>query len=292
MDLHRGRGFSEPLRALAWACGVVLLVALTVTVWGKEKIKVEELVARHLESIGTAEAREGVENILATGKGSVIPKRGGAGRIDGAARVVSEPDTTLVYVKFGNPGYDYEALLFDGEDTDFGQMQPGQRSPLGSLVQSQDLILKEGLIGGALTLDWPFHHIDEKNPKLNYKGVKKRDGERHHEVEYRARKGRTDFRIRLYFDEETFRHVESDYRLTISARMGADPRSSSQQQETRYRLVERFSDFRQENGLTLPHRYLISYTRQSQSTLEVDWEIQLDDFQFNQSLEGAYKIHN
>ncbi|HSR70613.1 MAG TPA: hypothetical protein VLU25_21985 [Acidobacteriota bacterium] len=269
---------------------VACLCLVTPGLWGKEKITVEELVASHLDSIGTAEARARVESITATGNGSAIPRIGGSGKLVGSARMLSEPGKSLIYMNFATPDYAEEALLFDGESVEVGQMSPGQRSPLGNLLKTQELPLREGLIGGTLSRDWPFLNLPERDPKLKYKGLRKLDGVKYHEVEYKARKGKTDFRIRLYFEQETFRHVLSDYRMSISASMGSRPIDSSQQSETRYVLIEEFSDFRQEGGLTLPHKYVIRYTREGNATLKIDWELELEEFTFNQPLQGAFKI--
>lgn len=275
-----------PAVVLAAACGW----ALTLQAWGKDKITPEELVARHLDSIGTAEARAAFSNLVATGDASVIPRLGGSGRIDGGLRMTSAPDRCLIYMKFDNPNYPREGLLFDGDKADVAFIKPGQRSPLGQFLYTQDMPLKEGLIAGTLSRDWPLLNLEENNPRLKYRGLRKRDNEKYHELEYRARKGRTDLTIRLYFEQDTYRHVQTEYRMSIAAGMGSRPEESSQQSETRFKLVEEFSDFRQENGLTLPHQYVIHYDATGNSTLRIDWEMRLQDFQFNQPLEGAFQI--
>lgn len=282
---------SSPLIKRLGPLGLAALLAGgTWSLQAKDKMTPEELVARHLESIGTAEARAGFSNLTAAGQASAIPRVGGSGRIDGQGRITSAPDRCLIYMRFDNPNYIQEALLFNGDSVEVAFMKPGQRSPLGELLYTQDLLLKEGLFGGTLTRHWPLLDLEGNNPNLKYRGLRKIDKEKYHELEYRARKGKTDMRIRLYFEQETFRHVQSDYRMTIAAAMGARPEDSSQQSETRYHLIEEFSDFRPENGLTLPHQYRIRYDVSGNSTLRIDWEMILEQFQFNQPLEGAFRI--
>ncbi len=295
MKLHQRKNQSQPSKqALKWVLLGVLgacIWASTLTVWGKDKIKIEELIARHLESIGTAEARAGIESIVATGEASAIPRVGGSGKNDGDLRMISTSGKSLIYMKFYSPDYAEEALLFDGKKVDVGQMRPGTRSPLGQLLYTQDLPLKEGLWGGTLSRDWPLLSMEAKQPRLKYRGLRKVDKEKYHEVEYRARKGGTDFKIRLYFDQEHFRHVRTTYQMSIAAPMGSRPGLSSQQSETRIGLIEKFSDFRQENGLTLPRHYVIRYSNVGSKTLRIDWEMKVNDIQFNQPLEGAFVIH-
>ncbi len=294
MKLHQRKNHSNLSKQALWvALGalVACIWALPLSAWGKDKIKVEDLVARHLESIGTAEARAGIENIVATGEASAIPRVGGSGKIEGDLRIISTTNRSLIQMNFASPDYAQEALLFDGKKVDVGQMRPGTRSPLGKLLYSQELPLKEGLVGGVLSRNWPFLNMEAKQPRLKYRGLRKVEKEKHHEVEYRARKGRTDFRIRLYFDQEHFRHVQTNYRMSIAAPMGSRPDQSSRQSETRLSVIEQFSDFREENGLTLPHHYMIRYIAEGSSTLRIDWEMKVQNVQFNQPLEGAFVIY-
>jgi hypothetical protein len=54
--------------------------------------------------------------------------------------------------------------------------------------------------------------------------------------------------------------------------------------ETRYRLVEEFSDFKTEGAMTLPHTYKIHFEQQGAGTQISDWVMTLVKFDFNQHL--------
>jgi len=58
--------------------------------------------------------------------------------------------------------------------------------------------------------------------------------------------------------------------------------------ESRYRLIEEFSDFKPEQGLTLPHKYKIEFSADTQSgTFQADWTLTLTTFAFNEKIDPA-----
>ena len=60
------------------------------------------------------------------------------------------------------------------------------------------------------------------------------------------------------------------------------------QRSTRFRLIEDFSDFKQEGKLTLPHRYKLVLEIDNQTNMSTDgWEMTLSQFAFNEDLEDS-----
>ena len=59
--------------------------------------------------------------------------------------------------------------------------------------------------------------------------------------------------------------------------------TSAVQQEFRYTIEERFSDFQTDNGITLPRRYDLQYTEELQTgqTRLYDWDMTADKIQNN-----------
>jgi hypothetical protein len=90
-------------------------------------------------------------------------------------------------------------------------------------------------------------------------GREKVNGRELRQVDYTPKK-HTDLEIQLYFEPDTFRHVMTVYSLTISPQMGRSEIATARQQETRYRLEERFADFKSIDGLTLPEKWTIEFT--------------------------------
>jgi hypothetical protein len=68
-------------------------------------------------------------------------------------------------------------------------------------------------------------------------------------------KKHSDLEIQLYFEPDTLRHVMTVYLLTISPQMAHSEIDTARQQESRYRLEERFADFKSVDDLTLPGRW-------------------------------------
>lgn len=216
----------------------------------KEKLKPEELVALHLESVGPAESLAGRTSCAAQGqtKFEVIGDRG---LLNGPSNLLSEGKKLHMAMIFSVDTYPGEEMVFDGEKVEVGQLQPGVRTALGEFLLQYDEIIQEGVFGGVLYSDWVLQDLERRNPKLKYDGLKEVDDVKYHTLKYQRRKG-WDPTVLLYFDVETYQHRHTIYRVFRSA--GA--RGSL---DTRYILKESFSNFRQVDDLTLPSEWIVEY---------------------------------
>lgn len=251
-----------------------------------QKMKPEELIAKHLDSIGTAEARAAARNRIITGISELTLKQGGTGNLVGSALMASEGTKNMLMMGFNRPDYDSEKISYNGHKLTVAQIRPGVRSPTGEFFRTHDEMFREGLFGGTLSQSWPLLNVTDRKPKLEYGGTKKIDGRLVHELKYMPNKGAS-LKIKLYFDAENFRHIRSEYERQIAATMGARPIDSGGRLDTRYKVIEEFSDFKEENGLTLPHTYKFELHISSGSApMLVDWVLSLQKFSFNQSMSG------
>lgn len=266
---------------------LIALIAMPLLV-AKDKLKPEQLIALHLDSIASKEVRESVETLVAAGEAAAIPRRGGSGSVDGIGRISSaaESGQFVIAMDFGQPSYPHERIGFDGEGAFVAQTAPGTRSPLGQILHPQERPIEEGLLGGVLTTQWALLHTEELRPKLKYKGLKKTDDEKFHVLEYKPRK-KSDFKINLFFDQETFRHVRTEYKLLLSAGMVRLGTGNSPAQEKRITIVELFSEFGEEGGLTLPHSYKIELTLEQNTTLMIDWVMNFQEFHLNEPVDSS-----
>jgi hypothetical protein len=266
---------------------LVVLVAMPFPV-AKDKLKPEQLIASHLDSIASKEVRESVETLVAAGEAAAIPRRGGSGSVEGMGRVISSAESGkfVIAMDFQQPSYPHERIGFDGEEAFVAQTAPGARSPLGQVLHPQSRPMTEGLLGGVLTTQWALLHAAELKPKLKYKGLKKADGEKYHVLEYKPRES-SDFKINLFFEQETFRHLRTEYKLMVSAGMVRLGTGNSPGQEKRITMVEVFSEFGEEGGLTLPHSYKIELTLEQNTTLMIDWVMSFQEFQLNQPVDSS-----
>ena len=71
----------------------------------EEKLKVEQLVAKHLASIGTPEALAAVHSRSIAGTAQVIFRIGGTGLLNGKGSVVSDGRKYFIGMEFGVVNY-------------------------------------------------------------------------------------------------------------------------------------------------------------------------------------------
>src|SRR5882762_1104627 len=266
---------------LALALLGVLLAAPPSSV--AEKLKAEEIVAKHLESIGPAKARSSPRIIAGTAQ--VIFRTPPPGQAIGKAVLASDGLKYLLGMSFPSPIYPREELGFNGNSFVAAFVTPGTRSVLGNFLMTHDLIFKQGLMAGALSTSWPLLDLAGRNAQLEYVGVRKLDDQTLHELRYLPRGG-SDLKIKLLFEQETFRHVQTEYERVIPAPTGTRGYGNVQERETRYHMIEEFSLFKKEGDLTLPHVFKIKLSVDTQNgTFLAEWVIKLTQFEFNQKID-------
>jgi len=241
---------------------VVALTAMLTVSAAKDEMQVGDLVKQHLNSIGTEQARAAVKSRATEGTVSFQIENASTGRQDGKEVFVSDGDKCVSLLKLPNPNYHGERFVSDGKKTLIAQVKPGVWSRLGDFVMVHNEILTEGLWGGTLSTGWALAHLDERLAKLQDRGLKKVNGRELRRFDYTPKK-HSDLEIQLYFEPDTLRHVMTVYSLTISPHMGTSDIATARQQETRYRLEERFADFKSVDGLNLPERWTIEFTSEN-----------------------------
>ncbi len=255
---------------------------------GADKLKPEEVLEKHLASIGTPEARSAARSRALRADARVVFRIGGTGQFTGSGNVLSDGRMLRIGMNFPSPGYPGEQVAFDGKDVKVGQVRPGERSPLCDLIYSQDYIVREGLLGGTLSTAWPLLELAERRGRLEYRGLKKQGEKQVHEVLYKPKRVGM-FQILLYFDAETFRHVGTRYRLTRPALMGRSIGEAAGARDTVHLLVETFDDFKTVDGVTLPHSYKLSYTVEGgNATLSTEWTMTVTQLANNQKVDPKY----
>jgi hypothetical protein len=250
-----------------------------------DDITTDTLIARHLEAIGSAEARTTVKSRIITGTVVSTVRLGGSGQLGGGAVLASTGNKSLIGMTFKDTKYSNENMAFDGKRVTVGQFAPGAYSPLGQFLLSFDMVFKQGLLGGSLSSAWPLLDLRVTNPKLKYGGAKKINDKQVRVLNYYPRDS-SFLSITLFFDSDTFQHVRTEYEKVVNAGMVRQDEAAARQQETRYKLTEEFSDFKKEQGLSLPHAYKIQLSISSQrGSLLQDWAFTLTKFAFNDVLD-------
>lgn len=282
------RRFLNPLAKRLLACfALILLVGFLHTreAWA-QKLKAEEVIAKHREAIAPAETLASVTSRVSTGTVVVTFREPGTGQVGGRAVLASDGPRNMLAMVFDNSSnYAQEKIGFDGNDVSGSYIRPGVRSTLGDFLLTHKAVVKQGLIGGVLSQAWPFFDSSRKI-KVETGGMKKVGERQAYQLKFYP--SGSDMRVTLFIDAETFQHLRTEYTRTVVAQMGSTPETSAQQSETRYKLVEDFSDFRKEGGLTLPHGYkiLLEITGRS-GTFRADWDLAIAQIQFNQKIDPA-----
>ncbi len=257
------------------------LRATSIQAIAEEKIRPDELIARHLASIGTPQALAAARSRTLTGTVQFAFRQGGHGQMRGSAGIFSEEENIRVSMNFNSVQYPGDQFAYDGNSATVGHIKPGLRSALSRFIFDHGLLLREGLLGGTTTTAWALLNTAERKPKLTYTGLKNVEGRQRHELSYRPRKRTGDLQILLYFDPETFRHTASIYKLVRSANMATDITESPYQRDSYYKLLEEFEDFKQVDGLMLPHMYKITLSVEGEPTILQDWVISIDEIHHN-----------
>jgi hypothetical protein len=252
-----------------------------------EKISVQELVAKHLASIGRDEDIKGIKSRVMVGEGTLVSKLGAAFRLKGTAQLASEGNRVLFAMLFDSDIYPYEKAAFDGKEQSLG-FPSGKRTMLAEFFRSQNSILKDGLFMGALSSAWTLANLESiPKAKLELAGVSKINERQCYKVKYSSSRTGS-LKVTLYFDAETFWHLRTEYQYTIEPGMSTsstDVRSSSRIE--RYSLSEEFSDFKVADKLTLPFLYTINITNEGQiasGTNSRDWTIKILQVYFDEAL--------
>jgi hypothetical protein len=251
--------------------------------------KAEDIVAQHLDSIGTAEARAAVKSLAVQGTLRFKVMIGGATETPGTWQRLSEERKSKFVMKFGDQKWWGEQFVFDGEKDSFAAATLShQWSVLGAFVQGYDNIVKEGLLGGELGTAWALENIDSHHAKLENLNRKKIDGREMDELTYLS-KSNNGMTVKLYFEPDTHHHVMTVYTVVRAATIAHNSIANAQQLENRYTLEERFSDFQTDNNITLPRQYDLRFTQQLQtgSTTVYDWAMTADKTLLNPNIPAA-----
>jgi hypothetical protein len=284
--MKNNRHHKHMMLSLIWPLCFLLGVygCVPAAVRAGEGMKPEEVLARHLESIGAAEARASVRTRVVSGTCKFSFHARSSGMTEGQVVLASEGAKSLLGMAFPSLEYPHERLGFDGKNVTTGYISQGIRTVLGNFLMTYNVIVREGLFGGTLTTAWPLLDLSARKSRLEYAGTKTINGRETHALRYNPSKG-AEVSIKLYFDSATFRHVRTEYERVINAEMGRTPEASSRNTATRYKMVEDFSDFKKEGVLTLPHDYKLQLSIDGQSgSAQYEWVLRFAQFDFNQAI--------
>lgn len=248
----------------------LLLLASAGAQTPKAAVTSEILLQHHLDSIGPPEVRAATTARGAEGTVEFAMTQGGGARIGGRSGLATLSGMLRIAFQFDARDYPGEDIVFDGNKGFVATTTNLNRSELGDFLHRNPIILQEGLFGGVLSTAWPLFDLEKRKAKLKYLGLKSLEGEELHAVVYEPKK-KGDVSIKIYFEPATYRHVATTYDLVI-----APPMTSSQTtrlEATYFKIIERFSEFQQFDGLNLPRAWRIRYSVSPVRAREAQWNV-------------------
>jgi hypothetical protein len=252
----------------------------------------DEIIAKHIQSIANKDKLDSVTSRIAAGVSefeSKLPSK----KTTGKAIIVGEGKNLMFVASFASTEYPFEKIGYFSGKQSLPLIPGGSRSPLGSFIAEHPSMLEEGLFGGVIALNWAPFNIKPDSSKIKLEGSKKVSGRDCYVLNYfSGSSGSSNFSIRLFFDKETFSHLRTEYRHVIPPQ-SVPSGILGTQTGLEQKVVEEFDDLRSEDGLTLPHRYKISYLTSSNSgTYEWIWGINITQYVFNQKLAENFFTFN
>jgi len=254
---------------------VVVALAFTGTAHSSTNPSPDDIVTRNLDSIARADVRAAEKSRVVRGNLQFHILVGGSGGANGAWDLVSSGRDLDLVMQFGLGDWRGEQFTFNGSKVGIALPTASHhRSVFGEFIASQDFLVKEGLLGGELGTGWALKNLATTGGQLQNRGIKKIDGKELLAFQYSS-KHSSDMQVFLYFDPETGRHLHTIYTMNRTEGPTGDIRSTPYQREIKYRMEERFSDFRTGNGITLPTHYDLQWSeeRQNGSTRLFDWDL-------------------
>lgn len=255
--------------------------------WAQD-LKVEDMVAKHLESIGTKEKRDAIKNRMALGISSFESKLP-AKSTNGKAVIASDDRNLMFLASFNSQEYPFEKIGYFNKNSSLPWVTAGTRSPLGAFLNDHTKILSDGLFTGVISEYWALLDLESKKAKLKAGGTKKIEGKKAYVIEYYPKgTGSTEFSIKIFLDSETYRHIRTEYYDQINPsqdRFGQLGRQAG----VKIQLVETFDDFKTVEGLTFPYLYRANYLTDSNSGVyEFIWGVSIKEYRFNQNLSSDF----
>lgn len=267
--------YSKILGTRSFVCLVSLLVFACCVEARGQKLKPQEIIAKHRESIGTSEVVANAKRRMAIGSVEFVI-RSTAKTAKGRAVLASDGIDMAFFSAFDMQDYPMERIGIFGNKISIPIVNLGRRSPLGTFLTTYDKYLNDRIFGGCVFSTWLFLGPESSMGKLETEGKKKVGDRDAWVVKYTPKGGLSaESYIRLYFDAKNFHHLRTVYRQkeTENGFSNTAPMSASgtpyyggrsaqgdwnaDMASNGSTITEDYDDIREVAGLTLPHKYSI-----------------------------------
>ncbi len=251
-----------------------------------QKMSAEEIISKHIESIGKSDVVANSKQRMAIGSSEFYMPRL-TKTSHGRAVLASNGNDLAFFSTFEFREYSRERIGWFGNKISIPNVDQGHRSPLGSFLTRYDTFLTDHLFGGCVFSTWIFFQKEGFGGRLETEGKKKIGDRDVWVVKYSPKGGlKAGSYIRLYFDAENFHHLRTEYRQ-IETDQGFHDTSHARgdfswdadMANNGIVLTEDFEDIREVAGLTLPHKYKIALRVDSYTgTTDFYWTFGIEEY--------------
>jgi hypothetical protein len=297
----------------------LLLLSSNMAVAQDNESIIREVIQKHQQSLGKAEEVAKVKSRGVSGSAGVQFTLGATGSLTGGTfMTVSEGGNIGMVLQFDDVNYPGEYFAHNGKEVTVKNITPGQRSPLGDFIFRNPGIVREGLLGGVISVGWPLLKHENERPVFLYSKGKMGDREVH-VLEYSPKNRLRGISVKLFFDAETYRHIRTEYEIRqhedLTARQGivssigqfdaAKPavgslgtvakapsiKGENVQPVSIYRMVETFGEFADVGGIMLPQLYMIDYSLEgSGATFIARWLVVAEHWMNNGAIDQLFFV--
>jgi hypothetical protein len=241
------RRVSAFLFALIIGIWAVAVATDSVLADNKDKLSAADIIAKHLAAAGGKDTLAKVKSRVAIGTAAKDSEAG-------VPMAVMSEAPNRVSAMYQFRAFNWQ-LTYDGRKSIVRPLLSRANSPV--LQKYQDM-LATGTMFNGISLYNVLSQADAGDVKLEAKGIKKVKGKPAYTVEMKRGKDKA----LLYFDQDTFMWVRTDYgSVQLTREMGQLTNAiESKDQETTCDFYVETSDFRQVDGMTLPFKLEIVAT--------------------------------
>jgi hypothetical protein len=221
------------------------------------KITAEEIVAKHLASIGTPEDIAAIKSRVFIGDATISnPTTDATAPVKNVATPVqfaSAGQKLILAILAADQAKPPIKIAYDGKEQ---TSNLSDKDFLGIFLRGQKAITQDGFLGGVLSSAWPLLDLKTSKVKLTTADAVEVNGKSFYTLKYSPS---AEVNIFLYFETDTFRHMGTEYEYTTAQ---SSTKLGSSVKVQKYRLTEVFADFKKAGKLTLPFQYKIKVSSQ------------------------------
>lgn len=253
-----------------------------------QKPSPQEIMAKNVASI-CKPADMGIAKLRMAIGASMYSLKEPPTRTSGRAVLASDGNEMALFATFSMRDYPQERVGLFSDKVEAPTLDIGQKSALGSFLTRYDKYMTDRIFGGTVFSTWMFMNPDAIKGKLENEGKKKVGDREAWVLKYTPKGGLgADSYIRIYIDAENFHHLRTVYRqgqtdqgFSNTTSMGANAGGNwgGEMASNGHTLTEDFSDIREVDGITLPHKYsIVLFTDGSAGSREFRYDFDIEKY--------------